>query len=531
MRLILKDYIETLKEEKELESLIEYILLMNDYTDIVRPQKGIAQHGIDFSAQKDNQMYVFVLKQKDIDRTNWNAGNNAIRPTLDEIQDNYYSNMGDKDKIINIVVCTNGIIKQNVKSDWDGYINRNQSENLKYHFWGIDELTKLAEQFLINEYLFDNELKSILRKSLYFIEEENNLNYYNNLLKNVISKFDITSKNKTKYNKSLIVFLLIVKMCVYYAKKENTKISVKMIEKAIIMFWSFILENSFLESEREIKILCTLLKEYERCSREYINEIKKIYEFVPSFPIYNPLEHRIIIYETIGIIATFTYYLLYHYKMSREVKENIDIIITLINNNVAFYYPLYDLNCIEINILMCLLKESGNEQTSILVEQLINKIILRTHISKYYPIEYEDYDKALQIEFNEEVEECSASVLFTNLLDWLNVFEKTETINETEKYLYKKFPNITFNSIEIGVNEEKSYFKGDMDDSIITYVIKYNEKDSLETLRRQIYERHKIEDYLFYQYNAMPILFMTARHYRMPLPSSVIYQYFKKLKS
>lgn len=42
MRLILKDYIETLKEEIELETLLENILIMNDYTDIVRPQKGVA---------------------------------------------------------------------------------------------------------------------------------------------------------------------------------------------------------------------------------------------------------------------------------------------------------------------------------------------------------------------------------------------------------------------------------------------------------------------------------------------------------
>lgn len=92
MRLILKDYIETLKEEIELETLLENILIMNDFKDIIRPQKGVTQHGVDFSAKKNGEIYLFVLKQKDIDKNNWNAGNNAVRPTLDEIQDVYVQN-------------------------------------------------------------------------------------------------------------------------------------------------------------------------------------------------------------------------------------------------------------------------------------------------------------------------------------------------------------------------------------------------------------------------------------------------------
>ena len=100
------------KQNKEInemasQKLLENILIMNDFTDIVRPQKGVAQHGVDFSAKKNGTLYLFVLKQKDIDKNNWNSGNNAVRPTLDEIQDVYIperiKEFGSK---INIVVCT-----------------------------------------------------------------------------------------------------------------------------------------------------------------------------------------------------------------------------------------------------------------------------------------------------------------------------------------------------------------------------------------------------------------------------------------
>ena len=192
MRLILKDYIETLKEEIELETLLENILLMNDFKDIVRPQKGVTQHGVDFSAKKNGAIYLFVLKQKDIDKNNWNAGNNAVRPTLDEIQDVYIQErIKDPNSKINIVVCTNGIIKQNVQADWNGYINRNSTDNTKYLFWGIDELTSMTEQVLLNEYLFEDDIKSDLRRSLYFYEEDVNFVYYKKLLEKLILKINI----------------------------------------------------------------------------------------------------------------------------------------------------------------------------------------------------------------------------------------------------------------------------------------------------------------------------------------------------
>lgn len=527
MRLILKDYIETFKEERELESLLENILIMNDFSNIIRPQKGVAQHGVDFSAKRNGEIYLFVLKQKDIDRTNWNTGNNAVRPTLDEIQDVYIQqNLNNCEEPINIIVCTNGIIKQNVQPDWQGYITRNSRQNRKYEFWGIDELTKLTEEVLLNEYLFNDDIKSDLRKTLYFFEEDTNLMYYKELLNKLISKLNVSDRGRKIYKKALIIYMLIVKMCIYYTIQRNTKTAQKMIERAMIVFWSFIMENNLYENEDEIQVLISLTKQYEECCRKYLDEIKIVYNYKPSFPIYNSLEYRIIVYETIGMISSYTYYLYYYYGETPEVVNNINILITLINNNASFFYPLYDLNSIEINTLLLLLNEVNNEQASILAELIVERIISRMRISKYYPVEYENYDKALQIEFNEEVEECNASLLLTNLMEWLRIFEKNDRIQDSLQYLYEKFPNITFNTIEIDLDLEKEYFKGDIYNSLVTYVIDYNREEiSIDDITSQIYEKNKISEYNFYQYNALPILLIAARNYRMPLPSNIIYQY------
>lgn len=173
----------------------------------------------------------------------------------------------------------------------------------------------------------------------------------------------------------------------------------------------------------------------------------------------------------IGFISSYTYYLYYYYGKTNEVMENINILITIINNNAGFFYPVYDLNSIEINTLIFLLKEIGNNQVEILINILISKMIYRMNVSKYYPVEHENYDKALQIEFNEEVDEFNASVLITNLLEWMYVFKNQKGIDDVVEYLKKKFPNLTLNTLQIDLKSENCYFEGNIYDSIISSVL------------------------------------------------------------
>lgn len=203
MRLILKDYIETFKEEQEMENLLDNILFMNNYNKIIRPQKGVSQLGVDFSAEKDNTIYLFVVKQGDIDKSNWNSGNNAVRPTLDEILDSYIpQRLNDNQKKIKIILCSNGIIKQNIEGNWQGYIGQHTTNILSYEFWGIDDLVIMTEKYLINEYIFDNDIKSNLRKVLYFLNEDTSLKYFQKLIEKLINKINLENKRK-KYIRNL----------------------------------------------------------------------------------------------------------------------------------------------------------------------------------------------------------------------------------------------------------------------------------------------------------------------------------------
>ena len=275
-----------------------------------------------------------------------------------------------------------------------------------------------------------------------------------------------------------------------------------------------------------------LYKQYEECCENYLKEIKKVYNYSPSFPIYSPLEYRITIYEVIGFISSYTYYLYYYYGKTDEVMENINILITIINNNAGFFYPVFDLNSIEINTLIFLLKEIGNNQAEILVNILISKMIYRMNMSKYYPVEYENYDKALMIEFNEDVPIPPMDYVW-NSQNIANCEEEKvcmwlmELIEGIAIVIRNRKPDEEINQKPLEYTDAQAEtFEENIYDSIVSYVLDYKETliDVNSTIDK-INDNNKLSEYNFFRYGSLPILFITARNYRIPLPSSIIYKF------
>src|SRR3954464_7344542 len=91
MKLILTDYIASLKEDRELDSLVQDLLREYDFEIIYGPHKGQRQYGVDIYAvgedPEDSKRKVFLVtvKQGNFDRKNWQGSIQALEPSLREI--------------------------------------------------------------------------------------------------------------------------------------------------------------------------------------------------------------------------------------------------------------------------------------------------------------------------------------------------------------------------------------------------------------------------------------------------------------
>jgi len=523
MRLILRDYISTFKEEIELENLLYNILILEDFKNIIPAQKGLRQYGVDVKAEKNNEIYLFVLKQKDITRDCWNGNKTSVRQTLEDIKDVYIPCFLKDKKTVNIILCTNGVIKQEVEINWNQYIKKNKTENVEYFFWGINELSQKVEKNLLNEYIFDDEMISDLRKTIYFTSEvDNDLKYFKKVLNNIYLKIELNIKVPKKYRKNLIIYLMFVSICIKYAiDEQNNRLAIKMAERAIIKFWGFILKEKKYKKTFETDILNKLIEFYIESSRRYIKNIQKVCMFYPSFPIYNSLEYKLLVYESIGLLTTYTYFLQYYnYKgtNNEEIENNVNILINILNNNTSYLYPVYDLHSIEINGLLLLLYKIRNNDAKMVLEQLIISICDKMKISNYYPTPYEDYDMAILMEFNDEVEEFKASVLLHNLLEWMVIFNEKEQFENVVRFLERKFPKLDLSTWQIEPEEEKDMFSEARYDIGVSYSEDNNIsfKKVKETMKRMKYDCDE-KKLLTIKYSCEPLLLMLARNYRIPI--------------
>ena len=95
MKIIIQQYLSTLKESKELDAILPDLLLSMNFQPITKPQIGVRQHGVDLAAigkdpEKNIQkLFLFVIKCGDIGRNEWDSNKQSVRQTLNEIQDSY----------------------------------------------------------------------------------------------------------------------------------------------------------------------------------------------------------------------------------------------------------------------------------------------------------------------------------------------------------------------------------------------------------------------------------------------------------
>lgn len=173
MKLVIAEYLRTLKERNELDRLLPDLLVEMGYVPVARPQTGNRQYGVDLAARGKNpetnldELLLLVIKQGDIGRTEWNGGNQAVRQSINEILDAYLKSHiepQDKDRKIRIIVTTNGELKQVIQASWCGFVEDNQTKAV-IEFWGIDRLAELIERHLLDEHVFRDEDRKQLRRA------------------------------------------------------------------------------------------------------------------------------------------------------------------------------------------------------------------------------------------------------------------------------------------------------------------------------------------------------------------------------
>lgn len=261
--IIVREYLESLKEDGELDKIFPLLLNLMGFRIIYTPKesKGQSQYGKDIIAtkkDKDNiqKRYFFELKgysDKDIDDTTFSKAD-GIRDSLLASKYAPFSDRsipGFNDLPIVIVLVHNGLLKSNTRPTFDGFVQKEFAPG-GFERWDIHELTDLFSKYLFGEYLLtDPTSLSLFKKVLVLIEAPDyDLKDFRELMIKILND-DIKVKTR-RFSKLFATLNLLSYIIFQYCKNANNLTPARNgISFVILQTWAWILKNK-IESKKPV---------------------------------------------------------------------------------------------------------------------------------------------------------------------------------------------------------------------------------------------------------------------------------------
>ncbi|HWK57007.1 MAG TPA: hypothetical protein VNQ80_06710 [Parapedobacter sp.] len=542
MKLILTEYINSLKEDGELDKLIKDVLLAHNFEIFSEPERG-RQYGVDiYAVGKDFQdndvqkVFLITVKQGDIDRQKWNVDQNSVQQSLDEIRTVFIRNNLAPQHVNlpkKIIVVSNGRMKQAIQQNWRGYQETNN--DYEYVYWGIDFIVNEFQAHLLNEDSFSNEVRSLFRKTIINLENpEYRLEDFTALLTSLFSEFQATKQKRKKFKLLKQLRLVVAIVTKYCREVDNLKHAIKCVEKYILLLWSEISKNdtdkdliiAFIEAYNDQ--ISVFYAYYAKLS--YIGSIQDGFGKAK----HEALIYTAVLYEQVGIFSLYGALLLQIHDVllskneklagiiKQRANEVADMIIKTLNNNPIFFNPRADDHHIELNILLILLYrlDRKNDIKGIL-QIFLKQISEGLAFLKIFPVFSNSTQIMAELDVDHEKRikyEYGSSTLLISLIEWTLVIADNDLYNSyrlTKSTLMKDIELILWfpdKSSESGLYHQNVVGETGYSLSEIELLEDFN---AYKTLVLEEYAKNCAEkDFSFIQKSFWSIGLIAARHYR-----------------
>ena len=555
MRLVLREYLSMLKESGELDALLPDLLLAMGLDPLSRPGRGPRQFGVDLPAvgidPEDGKLklFLFLVKQGDITRSGWDTGEQAVRPSLNEVFDTYLrSHVRPEHNRLpkKIVLVTSGELKQNVQQNWTGYA----SERVGFHsiygeieleFWGADKLALLLEKYLVNEYLFPESSQKQIRKTIALADQnENEPRHFYALIDDSLFNRELTTEKTAgadRKRKHVLRLLNLSTNIVFHWCREagNLRPALLCAERLLLRVWDWMRQWQMFDKSTQEEF-SSLFNTFLTVVRAYMRKIHPHCLVRDGLFAYasDELEYRIRTFELIGILGELGMVLAYQVASSDDDETSrslfqegaavIQTLASLIENNPSALTPCFDEHSIDIGLgLLAFTAFGANGQAAAWVVQLGLRTVFSFRLGRHFPVSSDSYDDLVALKFDEGVsgkELMQLSTLVPLLADWFAVLELQGDYGEFRKAVVNYLANTNLQmwfpdegTEEVLYRSNAAFRGGTVLDSILL-------PERLNDLRARIvrlWERSVFEKLSCIE-KGWPILGLIAsRHFRTPL--------------
>jgi hypothetical protein len=468
MKLIISQYLASLKERNELDAILPDLLSQLGLNIISRPRQGTRQDGVDVAAVGSlnggsEKVYLFSIKSGDLTRVTWDGDSiQSLRPSINEILDSYIPNRipkEHKNKEIVICLCFGGEIQEQVRNSVQGFIESNKRENITFEEWNGDKLASHILSEFLQEDLLPEDARPLLRKSLALLNEpESSYQNFSQLIKRFSSTNFTKDKDRLKAIRQINICLWI--LFAWSRDAGNIESAYLASEISLLHGWE-IAKYHFIKKTKtaeEIQMaLFSILHVHLQITTEFTNKniiphsIKK-YALSVAVQSSCALDVNLKLFDVLGRLAMCGIWALWNKftvdnsevidELNRYIQSISNAIKQLIPNNPSLLLPIKDSQAIDISIALWFLSvdDNNHEFTYEWLSEIVDRASFSHQIQSQYPCNLNDYSELLEHPQRNNnayhTDVTGGSILFPMIALWSAMFDckdlyvKVQTIKE-----------------------------------------------------------------------------------------------------
>lgn len=517
---IVRDYLESLKEDKELDYIFPMLLEAMGFRIVATPRnsKGQSQHGKDVIAigkDEDGVLYrwYFELKgnaAKDINDKTYQV-EDGVRDSILAAKDAPYedSSIPSFNKLpYKIVFVHNGVLMENTRITFEGFIKR-EFPNGGFERWHIGRLTELFSKYLFDECLFcDDESYTLFKTILVLLDAPGwNTTDVDRLIEIQLNHCKLEKKNHREIAKCLSSLNLLLAIIYKYAQDAKNLLPAKMAsDRVVLKTWAWILKNNKEKSKIVIDFFSKIVDLHLDIYHKYIQKILPLAISYKGLYMYRGSDSERVCYplRCYAFMNDLLYFYMVSCNLNNQNKQYLNAakntILEVLKNNSGFDVPSLDTHAITLQLLLSFvfrfpLLEKDEKIIMEFFKRLTLNVIIRKKEKDMFPELHGNSKQVAKSIYKKSPEYSDSSSLFLmtliEIIAWADAEPLytmlREKIEETKVNLQVSYP-IESDDLEIKLFEHQLY-----DEMAVHTNIKLPE--SLEEFNKSYKKRYNSIDF------------------------------------
>jgi len=556
MKLILKEYLASLKERDELDAILPDLLSQMGLVVFSTPRRGIKEYGVDIAAVGsigggEEKVYLLSVKSGGLTRNSWDGNSDqSLRPSLNQIIDGYIPTRippEHKDKPIVICLCFGGDVDVSIRQEVSRYTDNNTKENVTFSEWNGDKIAEFILQYFLNEELAPEKYRRLLRKSIAMLDEPDvSIQYYKSLVNELCSQELDDKKSVINVLRQLNIYTWM--LFAWSRDVGNLESAYICSEYVLLKAWD--ISKSFLQTKgKNTEVINHLIYKLINLQLTVANfYFEKI--VIPSASTYLGLSSMVApscavdvnlkLFDLLGRLSlrgiwTYNQYCLLINQSEAEedlrafethYHKTCNLIMSMIDNNSMLFTPYKDDQATDIMLAIFCLSRCREYHT--FIESWLKNLVNLTNISfatnqKYFS-NIQEYRKLIEHplnitkEYREEVTKGSILLPYLSLV--ASIFDFKELYSSIQS-LHNEF--LSHSNIQLYFFNEDSekYLYNNMEmhgSSLCDVDIQQSSEDLLRDITGECESSNEIEDLSAMKSGLYPLVLIACRHYRLPFP-------------